>query len=497
MGEVAGQIMGSLEGGLAKGDTVVIWLLDRSISMKRQHEILAVELEQQLTTLHEGFAENPRHLMHAAVAFGGTTQELLASTPRPHALMTAFRAVPVDESGIENVCGAIQQCLQQYVIRRPKFRDRQFLFVVLTDESGDDTPLLEETIALCQKYKVRVDVIGPSAVLGQRKGYHLYVHPQNQLLYYLPVARGPDSGMPERLDLPYWFRNVPEGWNESARGPWQGAYVGWLGGSNLESIVSGFSPYALTRLTRETGGQYTIFDRPGDRSPFTMGRLRRYLPDYRSIDEIQVDLRQEQAALRRTVLAAASVTWNASDRLQPPRLRIGGSNIAPGEFVSLLQRELPREIERSRDALLILEQALSAFDSLPAEQAYEQEPSARWRAWYDLTRGRLMAVSVRYQEYVLICQQILAEAQRLGVGPNLLTFYPSAELLNPRTSGRFKEADQLLQRCVQEHQGTPWQYLAERELAEPLSVRFQLQTLPPPRPVGPVVRPPEVSLPNL
>jgi hypothetical protein len=436
--------------------------------------------------------------MHAAVAFGQSTQELLATTPRPHALMTAFRSVPVDESGVENVCGAIQQCLQQYLVRRPQFRNRQVLFVVLTDESGDDTPMLEETIGLCQKYKVRVDVIGPSAVLGQRKGYHLYVHPQSQMPFYLPVARGPDSGMPERLDLPYWFRDVPIDWNESSRGPWQGAYVGWLGGSNLESIVSGFSPYALTRLTRETDGQYTIFDRPGDRSPFNAGRLRAYMPDYRRIDEIQFDLRQDHSALRRAVLTAANFTWNAAGRLNPPSLRIGGNRTAPGEFSSLLQRELPRQIEKAQQALLIIEQALSVFDSLPSEQAYEQETSARWRAWFDLTRGRLLAVSVRYKEYILSCQRILASAGQQPVGPNLLTFYPSMDLLDRQLNAvRFAQAQQLLQRCIQEHQGTPWQYLAERELAEPVGLGFQLQVLPPPRPVMPFVPRPMVSLPNL
>ena len=81
--------------------------------------------------------------------------------------------------------------------------------------------------------------------------------------------------------MPYWFRKVPIHWDEARRGPWYGNTPAWQGGSNYDAMLSGFGPYALTRLTMATGGDYILYDRPSDSSPFKIETMRPYLPDYR------------------------------------------------------------------------------------------------------------------------------------------------------------------------------------------------------------------------
>ena len=50
-----------------------------------------------------------------------------------------------------------------------------------------------------------------------------------------------------------------------------------------------------------------------------------------------------------------------------------------------------------------LHEALAAFGPKGMEHYYGKEPSARWRAWYDLTYGRLLAMCVRANEYNWAC----------------------------------------------------------------------------------------------
>ena len=106
-------------------------------------------------------------------------------------------------------------------------------------------------------------------------------------------------------------------------------------------------------------------------------------------------------------------------------------------------------------------------------EAYDREHSPRWRAWYELTRGRLLAVSVRAEEYRLALEAIM-KRDALRSSTNGLVIGPSTRM---RSSGvyteRAEEARELLTRCLKTHADTPWAYLAERELAYGLGIQIQ------------------------
>lgn len=487
-------IVEALRGKLKEKDTLVVWLMDRSISMERQRELLANRVEDFLREVHDNEAGEFHALMHIVVAFGAAPEKMMATGNPTKALTAISRKYAVDPSGQENVFSAVEWAADQFVVRIGAHRAKHLMFVVNTDESGDDYLRMERAIAICRKHNIEVSVIGPSAVLGQMRGYHSFTASDNRL-YYLPVVRGPDTALPQRLKLPYWFRRVPAGWDESRRGPWQGKAPAWQGGSNLDAMLSGFGPYALTRLTLATGGDYILYDRPADRSPFRMDELRPYLPDYRSPDVIQSDLLEHP--LRMALLKVVKETHRLDPKtpLTDFGTQFGGSfYLTSAQFKGQLPGQLRREAQRATQTAAAIEQLLANFENRVVDGLAEQETSPRWRAWHDLTVGRLRAGLVRNLAYADFASRL--SANQLKSDTNGLAFSP-AKL--PRTSeltASAEEARELLIRCRDQHRGTPWEILAARELMHDFGFTIRERTVPAAR--RPTGRPPRtVSLPRL
>ncbi len=455
--EAVDRVTGSIQGKLQAGDLLVVWLLDTSHSMADDRRRLATRLESFLQDLAAG-ASSHRQLLNAVVSFGAAMKEHVAPTQSRDAVLNSVSELPVDASGKENVFAAIGECVSKY---GRKWRDKQLMIVVLTDESGDDATKLEHTIRICRDHGASVSVIGPSAVLGADLGLHCFTDPQSHQIHQLPVKRGPDSALPERLELDYWFlTREPQTEFASRRGfrraglpSWYGtdapnvpghrciaalevALPSWYGGRDLKGLVSGFGPYALTRLTLQTGGTYIIFDRDEDRGPFRADAMRAYLPDYRSVEEYSRDV--QSGPLRHAVMQAVKVTQNK--KLGPPPTILFGKQsesppygfmrtyFTPASFVSNLKRSRRRLKAQADRMTRIVQQALGHVSEPGSvenglEYEYERESSRRWRAWYDLTRGRLLATSVRLEEYRLTCDLVVEPGFLYGP-TNHLIFVP-------------------------------------------------------------------------
>ncbi len=111
------------------------------------------------------------------------------------------------------------------------------------------------------------------------------------------------------------------------------------------------------------------------------------------------------------------------------------------------------------------------------DELYVQEDSPRWRAWYDLTRGRLLATSVRLEEYRLTCEW-LADPEFLDDTTNFISFLASREMKSGEDfQRRSDEARRLLARCARQNKDTPWAYLAQRELFYAFGIAIRQQAL--------------------
>ena len=485
------RITSEIRSKLEKGDLLVVWLLDSSHSLVDDRKRVAARLTPFYEDLVQEKSSKQHILRSAVVSYGSKMRERVPPTTFGTKVVAAVEKLPIDKTGAENVFDAVSKCVLHY--RRNW--DKQCTIVIWTDESGDDVNKLPSTIDLCRKRQVSVSVVGPSSVLGADTGLHSYMDPKSNEVYQLPVQRGPDSAMPERMELGYWYvtrfgRGFGRFGGIGGRG--QGQLPSWLGGQDLAGILSGFSPYALTRLAAQTGGSYTIFDRPEDRAPFDPVLMKEYAPSYASIDQYEDDIQSHR--IRQAVLrAVGELKGKKID--SPPMMfftKKTGERFfdfmryyyTPQEFQNKLRGSRGRLKGQATRYSKYIEKALrhlSTDETLATglEDDLRYEKSPRWRAWYDLTRGRLLATSARLEEYRLVIDEITKPGVLQG-STNHVVLVPDQQI---RGSSRYKrqaeEAEQLLRRCVSEHQDTPWETLAQRELDFAIGIAAQERALTP------------------
>ena len=482
-------VLGHIRSELDQDMLQVVWMLDASISLHDDRQEVAAQLVPFYKEMLARPNKREKPFRSAVVGYAARPAVLLRSSDNPSQVVQAIANMASDPSGLENVFTAVQFAVQTFGSWKGTT-----IVVIWTDESGDDLPLLEDTIRLCRERNVIVHVVGPQAVLGMEAGLQHYVIPQTQQAYLVPVKRGPDAALPERLRLPYWF--------DSESPPWTlgGAYISrgganW-GGPLREGVLSGVGPYALTRLALETGGTFSLLQRQGDTPPLEWQTQRLYLPEYDSAREIISGL--QRAPLRLAVVEAAALTWKAD--LHPPTraffgkaddhypFRVQTPYQPPALFQGALKSQLSGHMTQAQADLQVVEYALARLSVEGLDEAYTAEEHPRWRAWFDLNRGRLLAMSVRLREYH---ETLRLVQQNVGLTPNtnFLSLVPSPQLKTGRVADdRAVQAGKYLRKVISEHAGTPWAQLAQWELNEALGFVVQPREIPLPKP-GPPGRP--------
>lgn len=442
---------------LEQSDVLVLWLMDASISLREHRQTVADRLQRVYDEITQLGTVSPDALQSSVVAFGLDAQPLVPPTSDGAAVIEAIRNVPLDESGVENVFSAVVASVNQYKALRTRER-RKLIVVVWTDEAGDDLNQLDEAASICRRLAVPVFTVGPSSMFGQREGTTSYRHPEDGQTYQLPVDRGPDTARPERLQLPFWFD-----------------------GPKYENLRAGVGPYGLVRLALESGGAYLINDQEADRSPFRLASMKRYLPEY--IPPAQYLQQVDKNRLRQAVLTAVDTTQR--------RVLHGTPRLSFAPTANDFQQQLLDGQKSVADDLLTIEQALSAFGPKGMEKEYAQETSPRWRAWYDLTYGRLLAMWVRCNEYNWACAVMKGKgAAFVDKESNRWEFRPDEQLNFGTASERHAtEARRLLERCIAENPDTPWAVLAQRELKHPFGFRVDDGYVAPPEPPKMDLRP--------
>ena len=239
-------------------------------------------------------------------------REAVKPTENSKAVLHSIRNAKVDTSGQEKVFLAVEKCIGKY---RKKWKS-QMMIVIWTDESGDDVARLDKTIARANNADVAVSVVGRSAVLGDHEALHDWVDPKTKVYQQLPIRNGPDSAMPERLRLGYWFRGPPP-----MRIRQKGRrFPVWYGNDDLIGLSSSFSPWALTRLALRTGGSFTLFDSLEEKAPYDEERMADYRPVYGTLGAYRTQLSEHP--LRQAVHRAVSVTHG--DKIVTPDLMFFG-----------------------------------------------------------------------------------------------------------------------------------------------------------------------------
>jgi hypothetical protein len=240
----------------------------------------------------------------------------------------------------------------------------------------------------------------------------------------------------------------------------------------------------------QTGGSYTIFDRPEDRGPFDFDTMRNYAPSYDSQQDYLAEIKAHplRAAIMKAVGMIEGKKVDAPDTMLfikstgPRHFDFMRFYYPPAEFQAKLRSSKGRLIAKATRYSRLIESALehlSEDDNVEVglEDLYRYEKSPRWKAWYDLTRGRLLANSVRLEEYRLTLQA-MTQPGALAAGTNHAILVASP---NSKSKGEYRdraeEAERLLRRCAEVNRGTPWETLAQRELDFALGVGVREMTL--------------------
>ena len=452
--------------------TLVVWLFDQSGSLNRQREKIRDRFDRIYEELgiieRSGSQAFRRHLNDAplltsVIGFGGSVT-LYTEEPTDDLgeIKSIVNNIQVDSSGEEKVFTAIASAADKYKSMRRRRGgnepQRNVLFVVVTDERGDDAMLLESSIADCRKWGIPVYVIGVPAPFGREHTLVKYVDPDpkyDQTPRWAQVDQGPETILPERVQ------------------------VGFTANFEQEPVIdSGFGPYALTRLCYETGGIYfTVHPnrnvsrrvRRGEVEPYSAAmsyffdpvRMSPYRPDYLSRQDY-VD--KVKASPLRTALVQAAQMKPASGITRPQT-----------RFVRRDEAQLSGELTRAQQDAAQLEPTLvrMALTLEPGMKVRDREDSLRWKAGFDLAMGRVLAQKVRTETY----NAMLAKAKR-GMPfekkkNNTWVLKPSTEIsVGSKWQREANLATELLKSVTQEHEGTPWALLAKQELSVPIGWKW-------------------------
>ncbi len=447
--------------------TLVVWLFDQSGSMREERERVLARFDtiyDQLGVIEAAkipaFQQHKdKPLLTAVVGFAATPTLLTKkATDDVKQIKAAVGSISDAETPVENVFQAIAWTADKFrSYRSSRQGARNVMIIVFTDEAGDDVAQLDETVHLCRTLAMPVYVVGRPAPFGRRQAYVKWVDPDprfDQRPQQVPVSMGPESLMPERLRLQFFGSQRDE-----------------------EMLDSGFGPYGLTRLCYETGGLY-FAAHPNRKTKGTVSRretsnlaahftvffdpenMRRYQPDYVSSNEYLEHVRSNAA--RRALMEAAELSWTT--QMEDIRMR----------FVKRDEASLASSLTTAQRSAAIRKPQIDRICQLllSGEEGRDSLKDARWQAGYDLALGRALATKVRtdgYNTMLALAKQGMAFKKEKN---NTWILRTGTEYANSSLEKTAAQATELLERVKTEHEGTPWAYLADRELRAPLGWKW-------------------------
>ena len=275
-----------------------------------------------------------------------------------------------------------------------------------------------------------------------------YTDPVTKDVYHPTIRRGPETAYFEVYQ-------------------WDGLYDRW------DEQPSGFAPYELARLTRDSGGIYFLlpseeFMRMRQREKaYSITQLKEYMPEYDN--RLAYVERRNASNLRRQmhdfVLEGKAFVYR------------WGLPIEPAELVKAAMEEGEKATFRLNELLRIQK----VLEQLAKDR--EREPEKRWQAHYDLMLAQTVAFQVKAYEYRALMASIAKAPPRPKQQPaadslTIWVVHHSKEPLAPRndTAKKYVEAERLLNDVIVRHAKTPWADLAQDAINRGLSVRLVEET---------------------
>ena len=459
---------------LEDAPTTVCWVFDQSVSLAGQRQEIASRLKRVFRELsHDSQGDAPAGLTNLVLAYGQRFKFIVNKPTRVSSeVVEAIQGIEVDNSGVEKTFTAIRAAAERLSATRRVGRSNGMI-VVFTDEVGDDQSLADQVATICRRLGVSVCVVGVPAPFGQRFIEMKYVEfdpTYASVEDWAVVEQGPETLFPEAIQI-----------SDNSL-------------SN-EAIDSGFGPFSLSKLCYQTGGVYiavhanrNLRGRVPDRATAPMSSRIRYFFDQELLRDYQPDyvsatkLRQKVAsnAAKQSLVTAAAAT-NLRPMVSPETV-----------FPKKSEGELANLLSLAQRSAAVLQPRVDAIYSqllrgLPDRERIEEE---RWKAGFDLAMGRILAMKVRTDAYNLMLARAKSGMQFQRPKSDTWVLRPSDVVnVGSRTEKYADQAREYLRKVVEDHPGTPWAFLAKRELGQPLGYAWDeihtgINDPPKPRPPG-------------
>jgi len=459
---------------LEDAPTTVCWVFDQSVSLAGQRQEIASRLKRVFRELsHDSQGDAPAGLTNLVLAYGQRFKFIVNKPTRVSSeVVEAIQGIEVDNSGVEKTFTAIRAAAERLSVTRRVGRSNGMI-IVFTDEVGDDQSLADQVATICRRLGVSVCVVGVPAPFGQRFIEMKYVEfdpTYASVEDWAVVEQGPETLFPEAIQI-----------SENSL-------------SN-EAIDSGFGPFSLSKLCYQTGGVYiavhanrNLRGRVPDRATAPMSSRIRYFFDQELLRDYQPDyvsatkLRQKVAS---NVAKQSLVTAAAATNLRP---MVSPETVFPKKS----EGELANLLSLAQRSAAVLQPRVDAIYSqllrgLPDRERIEEE---RWKAGFDLAMGRILAMKVRTDAYNLMLARAKSGMQFQRPKSDTWVLRPSNIVnVGSRTEKYADQAREYLRKVVEDHPGTPWAFLAKRELGQPLGYAWDeihtgINDPPKPRPPG-------------
>ena len=459
---------------LEDAPTTVCWVFDQSVSLAGQRQEIASRLKRVFRELsRESQGDAPAGLTNLVLAYGQRFKFIVNKPTRVSSeVVEAIQGIEVDNSGVEKTFTAIRAAAERLSVTRRVGRSNGMI-IVFTDEVGDDQSLADQVATICRRLSVSVCVVGVPAPFGQRFIEMKYVEfdpTYASVEDWAVVEQGPETLFPEAIQI-----------SENSL-------------SN-EAIDSGFGPFSLSKLCYQTGGVYiavhanrNLRGRVPDRATAPMSSRIRYFFDQELLRDYQPDyvsatkLRQKVAsnAAKQSLVTAAAAT-NLRPMVSPETV-----------FPKKSEGELANLLSLAQRSAAVLQPRVDAIYSqllrgLPDRERIEEE---RWKAGFDLAMGRILAMKVRTDAYNLMLARAKSGMQFQRPKSDTWVLRPSDVVnVGSRTEKYADQAREYLRKVTEDHPGTPWAFLAKRELGQPLGYAWDeihtgINDPPKPRPPG-------------
>lgn len=466
VGEALDQISREILVQLGRQRVVVAWLFDESESMRDDQQAILAKFDRVMAELTDRVDEagmmradaaatkdkaeidlkkkssrrrpqqNTDPLRHTVIGFGEQFDLMQEPTADRKLIAAAVNKLRVDTTGTENTMAAIAQTLRRYGSLSTS--EQKLMIVLVTDESADDFASGEEVMSACKQLNVPVFVIGRQAMFGTDRLQYRWVDPQTKDVYWTTIRRGPESAMAETLQ-------------------WDGLHP------RREDQPSGFAPYDLARLTKETGGRYFLL--PTAENERVRQIEKAY--NYNDIRELSPDYEGRQAYLRR--LNGSRLRTSIAQMIEQTR------NFGMREEFSV---NPPETIQQLAESNTQARQRLSVVTNLEKqlralERDRDREPERRWQANYDLMLAQLVYAQVKLTEYIALMESWGRDIQA-GKPPvpqnkpgqdKIVTFTvghrPQRIAPAQLTDAKIEEARRLFAKVQSLYPNTPWADLSK------------------------------------